>query len=96
MQFQQKRMRLHRVLMLLKYFYSQQGTSLVSIKDAIGLSGNVAVSIHPNSLGRVTITVKDQINTYPAKSLKNVLLQNGTVVKVASVTGDTLIVEEAN
>ncbi len=82
------------MLLLLKYFYKQQSTSIVPTASAIGMTGVVTISIDEDATGEVGVTVGGQYQVYSARSSKGNAISKGRSVKIVSVRGSTLLVED--
>lgn len=79
---------------LLTLIYRQQASSLVPTSSTIGLIGIVQTTISPNALGEVSMNVEGQYMTYLAKSSAGKEIPKGRTVKVVSLIGSDLVVEE--
>jgi membrane protein implicated in regulation of membrane protease activity len=89
------------VLSLLMYFlldiiYKQQSSSLVQTSSAIGQTGIVQTGITPDGRGEVSLNVSGQYMTYVAKSVASKSIPKGRTVRVVSVVGSELVVEEVS
>jgi membrane protein implicated in regulation of membrane protease activity len=86
-------------LSLLMYFllgliYKQQASSIVPTSSAVGQTGIVQTGIAPGALGEVSLNVGGQYMTYLAKSTAATEIPKGRSVKVVSLIGSQLVVEE--
>jgi len=87
------------VLSLIMYFlldviYKQQSTSLIQTSSAIGQAGIVQTTIGADTAGEVSLTIGGKYLTYIAKSSTAKAIGKGRTVKVVSVIGSELVVEE--
>ncbi len=79
---------------ILNLIYSQQSSSLVQTASAIGQTGIVQTTISGGSAGEVSLNVGGQYMTYLAKATSGKEIPKGRSVKVVSLVGSELIVEE--
>lgn len=77
-----------------KIIYKQQASSLVATETTIGTTGVVTTAIDANGIGEVSLTVAGQYRVYLAKAAKGKGINKGSTVKVVSVVGSQLVVEE--
>ncbi len=82
--------------LLLDIIYKQQASSLVQTSSAIGQIGIVQTGIAPGGSGEVSLNVAGQYMTYLAKSAEGKDIPKGRTVKVVSIVGSELIVEEVS
>lgn len=76
-----------------RFLIGQQASSSVTDSDLIGKTAQVAVTIKPGSVGQITIRIGDERVEKVARSAASEEIKAGTLVKVSSVAGDSLIVE---
>lgn len=75
-----------------KLLYNQQSTSSVSSEDLIGRTAQVTVAILPNQIGQITFIIGEERVEKLARSADNSPLEVGTIVKVDSFAGDSVLV----
>jgi membrane-bound ClpP family serine protease len=80
--------------LILSIIYKQQASSLVQTSSAIGQTGIVQTGIAGDKLGEVSLNVGGQYMTYLAKSSTGREIPKGRTVKVVSLIGSQLVVEE--
>jgi membrane protein implicated in regulation of membrane protease activity len=81
--------------LILKVIYSQQSSSLVQTSSVIGQQAVVTIPIDAHRAGEVELFAGGQHMTYLARTTKGKEIAKGRTVKVLSVAGGELIVEEA-
>ncbi len=80
--------------LVLSLIYRQQSSSLIQTTSAIGQTGVVQTGISSDSCGEVSLSVGGQYLTYIAKSARGIAIPKGRTVRVVSLVGSELIVEE--
>lgn len=76
-----------------RFLIGQQASSSVTDDDLIGRSAQVAVAIKPGQIGQISVRVGDERVVKIARSVGDDEIKAGTLVKVAAVAGDSVIVE---
>jgi len=76
-----------------RFLIGQQATSSVADEDLIGRTAQVAVTIKPGEVGQISIRIGDQRVEKIARSRGDEEIKAGTLVKVAAIAGDSVIVE---
>lgn len=76
-----------------RFLIGQQASSSVTDDDLIGRTAQVAVAIKPGEVGHISIRIGDQRVDKIARSRGDEEIKAGTLVKVAAVAGDSVIVE---
>ncbi|MGE3465497.1 MAG: NfeD family protein [Pyrinomonadaceae bacterium] len=76
-----------------RFLIGQQASSSVTDDDLIGRTAQVAVAIKPGELGHVSIRIGDERVDKVARSQGGEEIKAGTLVKVAAIAGDSVIVE---
>ncbi|HVF47438.1 MAG TPA: NfeD family protein [Pyrinomonadaceae bacterium] len=76
-----------------RFLVGQQASSSVTDDDLIGRTAQVSVAIKPGEVGHVSIRVGDQRVDKIARSQASDEIKAGTLVKVAAIAGDSIVVE---
>lgn len=76
-----------------RFLIGQQASSSVTDVDLIGRTAQVVVGIRPGELGQISARIGDERIEKVARSKDNDEIKVGTIVKVASISGDSVIVE---
>lgn len=76
-----------------RFLIGQQSSSSVTDDDLIGRSAQVAVAIKAGEVGQISIRIGDERIDRVARSRDGEEIKAGTIVKVAAVAGDSVIVE---
>jgi membrane protein implicated in regulation of membrane protease activity len=76
-----------------RFLIGQQASSSVTDDDLIGRTAQVAVTIMPGEVGHISIRIGDQRVDKIARSRGDSEIKAGSLVKVASIAGDSVIVE---
>ncbi len=76
-----------------RFLIGQQASSSVTDSDLIGRTAQVAVGIKEGSVGQISIRIGDDRIEKLARSISGEEIKAGTLVKVTSVAGDSVIVE---
>lgn len=76
-----------------RFLMGQQASSSVTDDDLIGRTAQVAVAIRPGEVGHISIRVGDQRVERIARSRGDEEIKAGTLVRVAAIAGDSVIVE---
>jgi len=79
---------------MMNLIYKQQASSLVATETTLGKTGLVTTAIAANETGEVSLTVAGQYKTYLAKAARGKSIGKGSTVKIVSVVGSQLVVEE--
>ncbi len=80
--------------LMLNVIYRQQSSSLVQTASAVGKTGIVQTSIACDGCGEVSLNIAGQYMPYLAKSARGTEIPKGRTVKVVSIVGSDLVVEE--
>ncbi len=75
-----------------RFLFSQQASSSVTDDDLIGRTAQVTVAIKEGQVGQISCRVGDERVEKIARSTGGEELKAGTVVKVMSIAGDSVIV----
>lgn len=78
-----------------RFLIGQQSSSSVTDNDLIGRTAQVIVSIKPGSLGQISARIGDERVEKLARTLSGGEIPPGTMVKIADVAGDSVIVTAA-
>ncbi len=78
-----------------RFLIGQQSSSSVTDNDLIGRTAQVIVSIKPGSLGQISARIGDERVEKLARTLAGDEILPGTIVKIADVAGDSVIVTAA-
>ncbi|MFZ1700788.1 MAG: NfeD family protein [Pyrinomonadaceae bacterium] len=76
-----------------RFLIGQQASSSVTDDDLIGRTAQVAIAIKPGEIGQISIRIGDGRVEKIARSSGSDEIKAGTLVKVAAVAGDSVIVE---
>jgi membrane protein implicated in regulation of membrane protease activity len=76
-----------------RFLIGQQATSSVTDGDLIGRTAQVTVGIKAGEIGQISTRIGDERIDKIARSKDNEEIKVGTIVKVASISGDSVIVE---
>lgn len=76
-----------------KFLIGQQASSSVSDDDLIGRTVQVTVGIKAGEVGQITAKIGDERVEKVARSKDGEEIKVGTIVKVAAVAGDSVLVE---
>ena len=71
----------------------QQASSSVTDDDLIGKTAQVAVAIKPGEIGQISVRIGDERVEKIARSSGDEEIKAGTLVRVAAIAGDSVIVE---
>lgn len=73
------------------YFTRLQSTGNIDMKSAVGATGEVYLTVGPDKVGKVTITVGNRSLTLDAIVEKGETLPTGTPIRVVRVVSDTTV-----
>ncbi len=76
-----------------RFLIGQQASSTVTDNDLIGRTAQVTVAIKGGQLGQITARIGDERVEKLARAEGNVEINAGSLVKVKSIAGDSVIVE---
>lgn len=76
-----------------RFLIGQQASSSVADVDLIGRTAQVTVGIKPGEIGQISTRIGDERIEKIARSRNNDEITVGTIVKVSSISGDSVIVE---
>ena len=76
-----------------KFLIGQQASSSVTDDDLIGKTAQVAVAIKPGEIGQISVRIGDERVEKIARSGGDEEIKAGTLVRVAAIAGDSVIVE---
>ncbi len=76
-----------------RFLIGQQASSSVTDDDLIGRTAQVAVAIKPGEVGHISIRYGDERVEKIARSRGDEEIKAGTLVRVTSIAGDSVIVE---
>jgi hypothetical protein len=76
-----------------RFIVGQQASSSVSDSDLIGRTAQVTVAIKAGVVGQITAVIGDERVEKVARSKDGEEITAGTLVKVAAIAGDSVIVE---
>ncbi len=76
-----------------RFLIGQQASSSVTDDDLIGKTAQVAVAIKAGEIGQVSVRIGDERVERIARSRGDEEIKAGTLVKIAAVAGDSVIVE---
>lgn len=77
-----------------RFLIAQQASSTVTDEDLIGRTAQVTVAIKAGEIGQITARVGDERVEKIARSRDGDEINAGTLVRVAAVAGDSVIVEK--
>ena len=80
------------VSMFGRFLVGQQASSSVTDDDLIGRSAQVTVAIAPGQVGQITCRIGDERVEKIARSRNGEEIKVGSIVKVESIAGDSVIV----
>jgi len=72
-----------------------QSSGTVPLKNTIGCEGSVYLTIPAGGTGKVMITVSNRLREFDAMSRDRAELKTGVPVRVISLNGDKLVVEQS-
>jgi membrane protein implicated in regulation of membrane protease activity len=75
------------------FLYSQQASSHVRVQDLVGSTAEVSVAIPKGGLGQIRCTLGDTVVDKVAHSKDNEEIPANTLVKIAAIVGETVLVE---
>lgn len=81
-------------LWVIHFFYSQEGSSLISEEAFMGATGIVTTTIPRGGLGEVTLSVGGRQLARTARCQNGSRITQGTGVRVVQKTGEAVVVEE--
>lgn len=76
-----------------RFLIGQQSSSSVSDADLVGKIAQVTVTIKPGELGQITTRIGDERVEKLARTSGGEAIVTGSIVKVAAIAGDSVIVE---
>ena len=76
-----------------RFLVGQQASSTVTDDDLVGRNAQVTVTIKPGEVGQITCRIGDERVEKIARAIGNDEIKVGSLVRVASVVGDSVIVE---
>lgn len=76
-----------------RFLIAQQASSTVTDDDLIGRTAQVTVAIKPREIGQISVRVGDERVEKVARSKDGEEIKSGTLVRVAAIAGDSVIVE---
>ncbi len=76
-----------------RFLVGQQSSSSVTDNDLIGRTAQVTVTIKPGELGQITAKIGDERVEKLARTSGGEAIATGSIVKVAAIAGDSVIVE---
>lgn len=75
-----------------RFLVAQQASSTVTDNDLVGRTAQVTVSIKPGAVGQITAKVGDERVERVARAKDGAEIGAGSIVKVESIIGDSVIV----
>ncbi|HEX6278917.1 MAG TPA: NfeD family protein [Pyrinomonadaceae bacterium] len=75
-----------------RFLIGQQASSTVTDDDLVGKTAQVTVAIKPGTVGQITAKIGDERVERIARAKDGLEIAAGTIVKVDSVVGDSIIV----
>lgn len=75
-----------------RFLVAQQASSTVTDKDLVGRTAQVSVAIKPGTIGQITAIVGDERVERIARAKDGTEIAAGSIVKVESIIGDSVIV----
>ena len=75
-----------------RFLFAQQASSTVTDNDLIGRTAQVTVAIKPGAIGQITAKIGDERVERIARAKDGTEISTGSIVKVESVIGDSVIV----
>lgn len=76
-----------------RFLISQQASSSVTDEDLVGRTAQVTVTIKPGELGQISAKIGDERVEKLARSGGETEIKPGTIVKIVTVAGDSVLVE---
>ncbi|MBX3244089.1 MAG: hypothetical protein KF685_06500 [Acidobacteria bacterium] len=76
-----------------RFLISQQASSSVTDNDLVGRTAQVTVTIKPGELGQISAKIGDERVEKLARIKGDSELKVGTIVKIVTVAGDSVLVE---
>ncbi|CAN5592465.1 MAG: hypothetical protein M3449_09025 [Acidobacteriota bacterium] len=76
-----------------RFLIGQQASSSVADSDLVGRTAQVTVSIRPGEIGQISARIGDERIDRIARSRDGEEIKAGTMVTVAAIAGDSVIVE---
>lgn len=76
-----------------RFLVGQQSSSSVTDNDLLGRTAQVTVTIKPGELGQITARIGDERVEKLARTSGGESIAIGSIVKVAAIAGDSVIVE---
>lgn len=76
-----------------RFLISQQASSSVTDDDLVGRTAQVTVAIKPGELGQISAKIGDERVEKIARTISDSEIKPGSIVKIAAVAGDSVIVE---
>jgi membrane protein implicated in regulation of membrane protease activity len=81
------------VAKLFKFFHGLQSSGTINLKNAMGQSGRVYLTIKPDAPGQIEIEIQGHLKIYEAVSEDKEVLPTDTRIKVVAVNGTTMVVK---
>ena len=75
-----------------RFLVAQQASSTVTDNDLVGRTAQVTVAIKPGTVGQITAKIGDERVERVARAKDGAEISAGSIVKVESVVGDSVIV----
>lgn len=75
-----------------RFLVGQQSSTSVTDDDLIGRTAQVTVTIKPGELGQITTRIGDERVEKLARTSSDEEIKTGSIVKVAAIAGDSVIV----
>ena len=75
-----------------RFLVAQQASSTVTDRDLIGRTAQVTVAIKPGTVGQITAKIGDERVERVARAKDGTEIAAGSIVKVESIIGDSVIV----
>ena len=75
-----------------RFLVAQQASSTVTDNDLVGRTAQVTVVIKPGTVGQITAKVGDERVERVARAKDGLEISVGSIVKVESIIGDSVIV----
>ncbi len=76
-----------------RFLIGQQSSTTVTDDDLIGRTAQVTVTIKPGELGQITARIGDERVEKLARTSRGEEIKTGSIVRVAAIAGDSVIVE---
>ncbi len=76
-----------------RFLIGQQASSSVSDDDLVGRTAQVTVAIRAGEVGQITAKIGDERVEKVARSKDGAEIRIGTMVKIAAIAGDSVLVE---